>query len=75
MTFAEYITSCHVTDTPRGDFIEDARVLIRVGKLPDVQRWSQLEWFLLKRGACREAIEEGRKLWRQYERKQIDALM
>jgi hypothetical protein len=78
MTFADYITSCRVTDTPRGDFIEDTRVLIRTGKLPNLRSWDQLQSLMRSRGACSEAIDEGRKVWRQYESKrdaEIEALM
>lgn len=73
MTFKSYIQSARVTETPRGDFIADCKTLINCNKLPDVQSWSELYGFMWKRGACREAIEEARKVWRQYQAKVSEA--
>jgi len=40
ISFKEYLQQRRRTDTPQGDFVEDAR---RDGKLPDVRTWDQLE--------------------------------
>jgi hypothetical protein len=68
-TFTDFIRSRRVTDTPRGDFIEDTKGLIRLNRFPDPKSLPALEWFMVRRHACKEAITEARKLWREYERK------
>jgi hypothetical protein len=35
MTFTEFIQSRRTTDTPRRDFIEDTKALIRINRFPD----------------------------------------
>jgi hypothetical protein len=65
-SFREFIHTRRVTDTPRGDFIADARCDPR---FPDVQRWSELETYLwLQAEACPEAIREAKRLWKEFER-------
>jgi hypothetical protein len=68
LTFAKFIMSRHVTDTPRGDFIDDSRLLIKLDKLPAIQKRSELDAFLWGRGAAPVAVLAGRKLWGEYKR-------
>jgi hypothetical protein len=66
MRFREWVRSRRVTDTPRGDFVEDSRV---ARDFPDVDSWDEMESYLLfRRRACQEAMAEGKRLWREYQR-------
>lgn len=65
MTFREWLDGLRVRDTPRGDFIADVRRDPAFGS-PDSE--VMLTVYLQQMGACREAISEGRKLWKEYER-------
>jgi hypothetical protein len=70
-TFTEFIQSRRITDTPRGDFIEDTKGLILVNRFPDPKSLAALEWFMVnKRHARKKAIREARNLWREYVRSQ-----
>jgi hypothetical protein len=66
MTFTDYIKSARVTQTPRGDFIADTKTLINCGKFPDMKTWSELYHFMSMRNAGGEAINQARRVWRQY---------
>jgi hypothetical protein len=63
MTFSEWLKTARITDTPQGDFIDDAR---SDSHFPNVQTWDQLDNYLLSRGACREAKEAAKLVWRRY---------
>jgi hypothetical protein len=73
MTFKEFIQSARVTNSPRGDFIADAKTLINAGVFPTVEGWGDLYGFMARRRACPEAVEEARKLWRQFKFKVSEA--
>ena len=66
LTFREYLESCHVTDNLRGDFIADAKLDKR---MPDARTWGDLETHMVCRGACREALRQAKRVWRQYLKK------
>jgi hypothetical protein len=66
MTFAKFIQSKNITNSPRGDFIADTKTLINASVFPVVESWGDLYRFMIRRRACPEAIEEARKLWRAY---------
>jgi hypothetical protein len=66
MSFANFLLPLHVTKSPRGDFIADAKMLISCGRFPVVTNWSELYLLMRTRNACPEAIAEARKLWRTY---------
>jgi hypothetical protein len=68
MTFSEFIATRKITNTPRGDFLEDTKTLINCKKFPAVTSWGDLYCFMRGRRACDEAIAEGRKLWAQYKK-------
>ena len=68
MRFQEWLGTRKAHDNPRGDFIEDSRTLLDLGKFPDVDTLEQLLWWLQQRGACEEAVAEARGLWREYAR-------
>ena len=67
-TFSDFIKSVRVTNSPRGDFIADTKTLINCGKLPAIKTWGELYHFMSSRHACPEAIEQARKVWRQYQK-------
>ena len=67
-TFTEFLHTRRITDTPRGDFIRDAR-----GDRwwPNPSSWLDLESYLRQSPhghACLDAIREAQRLWREYER-------
>jgi len=70
-TFAEYVGTRRVTDSPRGDFIDDSQMLIRCGKFPAVETWPVLESFLVFRGAGPDTIRQARVVWRAFERRKV----
>jgi hypothetical protein len=74
MTFKDYIQSTRVFPTPRGDYIADTKTLINAGVFPAIDSWSDLYGFMAGRGARPEAIEEARKVWRQYKAKVSEAV-
>jgi hypothetical protein len=67
-TFTEFVSSRRITDTPRGDFIEDTRSLISIGQFSEPEGLGDLIFFLRSRQACQEAVRQGRKVWHQYAR-------
>ncbi len=67
MTFEAWIASRRVTDTPRGDFVQDYR---RAPKPDGAQSWVALQWYLMSRGAVPSAIKAARSVWREFERAQ-----
>jgi hypothetical protein len=73
MKFAEFIQSARVTATPRGDYIADTKTLINAGVFPAVDSWADLYGFMSRRGSRLEAIEEARKVWRQFKSKVSEA--
>lgn len=68
MTFAEFIQSRNITNSPRGDFIADTKTLINCRRFPAVTCWSELYSFMSNRRASQEAIAEARKLWRSFQK-------
>jgi hypothetical protein len=68
MSFTDFLLSRRVGDNPRGDFIEDTRMLIEGGRFPAFTSIEALEGWLMLNGACDEAIREGCRLWRQYQK-------
>ncbi len=66
MTFKEFVAKCRLTDTPRGDFLRDARC--GEGLPSTIDSWRQLEDYLASQGACSEADEAARGVWREYAR-------
>lgn len=72
MNFREYVLSRRAADNIRGDFINDAKA---DRKFPEAAAtWGDVETYLLVRGACREAVQAGRKLWNEYARNCLPAL-
>jgi len=63
VSFKDYIKGRRRTDTPQGDFVDDAR---DDRNLPDAKSWSELENYLLNRRAIPDAIAAARLVWRQY---------
>jgi hypothetical protein len=66
MTFIDFIQTCRVTDTLRGDFIADTQSLIKSGAFPDIASWGALEAFMRSHSACPEAVKAGRRVWRRF---------
>jgi hypothetical protein len=71
MTFKEFILACRVSDSPRGDFVDDTQTLIRLDRFPNVDSWEDLEFFLLSRSACPEARTAAKGIWREYEMSEL----
>lgn len=68
MNFKEFVISRRKTDSPRGDFVEDCKSLIKLGKMPNFHSLGALVEFIRWRHACPEALREARKLWKEYTR-------
>lgn len=66
MTFTDFLQSRNVTNSPRGEFIAEAKTLINADVIPDIQAWAELYRFLCRRGANDETITIARHLWREY---------
>lgn len=66
MTFDEYLANRQARDNPQGDFVLDARGDARMA---DMKSWDQLRTYLFSRGACQEAIDAGKLVWRSYQLK------
>jgi hypothetical protein len=65
VSFHEFIRTRRITDTPRGDFIGDAK---DDRTLPNATRWSELEFYLLQKHACLEAVRQAKKVWNEFNR-------
>lgn len=63
MTFAEYIATRRITDTPQGDFTMDAG---RDKNLPDVKSWEELKRYLERKGGHSDVIAAARLVWQGY---------
>jgi hypothetical protein len=72
MTFKAWLLSRKGGDDPRGDFLRDTH---DIGDAfpKDFAGWDAFEHYLLyTRGACYETIEEGKKLWDEWERTRVE---
>jgi hypothetical protein len=65
-TFIEWLQSRRAHDTPRDDFIRDARNDRRFPVC--CADWDALQSYLRDRNACDNAVREERRLWREYEK-------
>lgn len=63
--WGEFLCTRNVTDTPRGDFINDAW---GDTKMLNAKTWDEVESIVRGKHACEEAIREAKKIWRAYER-------
>jgi len=70
LCFVDFIATLRVFPTPRGDLIALFRTLINANAFPRVATWSDLFRFMTVRRAAPEAINEARKLWREYTKSQ-----
>lgn len=52
-----------VTPNAEGDFIEDARLLIELGRFSDASTWDRFEWHLVLRRASPEAVAAARRVF------------
>jgi uncharacterized protein YozE (UPF0346 family) len=65
-TFRAWLTIARVTNDPEGDFVADAR---RDPTFPEaVPDIKAMRGYLLRQGACREALATVPRVWRRYER-------
>ena len=64
-SFYEWVMTRRITDTPRGDLIYDIK---RDKRFTTINDKESIEGYLIRQHACREAIEEFWKLWKEYER-------
>ncbi|SRR6266566_5132965 len=67
MSFRAYVQKRRITDTPAGDFVDDARY---DKTLPDAATWEKLKSYLRCRNACPGAIKAAKQVWRGYEASQ-----
>ena len=67
-TFVDFILSQRVMQSPRGELLALFKTLINAGAFPTIDSWADLYGFMTGRHACPEAIAEGRKLWREYQK-------
>jgi len=63
-SFKTYVQNRRLTDSPAGDFVADAKA---DPTFPDPATWEELEGYLRRRGAIRDAITAGRAVWRGYQ--------
>ena len=72
MPFRAWLLSREGGDDSRGDFLRDARD--SANAFPqDFASWNAFESYLRNtRGACYETIEEGKKLWDEWERTRVE---
>jgi hypothetical protein len=75
VSFADYILSCRVADSARGDFVKGAQALIRAGKMPRVRTWRELECFILGAGGCPHVVEAARSIWIEFERERASEML
>jgi hypothetical protein len=67
VSFNEFILTCFVTDSERGDFVKSAQALIRAGKMPRITRWRELECYILGAGGCGHVVAAARQTWVEFE--------
>ena len=70
LSFADFVMRLRVTMGPRGDLIALYKTLISARALPTFAAWADLYGFMVRRNTRLEAINEARKLWRQYQKSQ-----
>jgi hypothetical protein len=69
MTLADYIWTRKRSDTPRGDFIEDAKSVIAAGDFPkSFDDLLHFQTWMLSSGGCPLAVTAGTQVWREYEK-------
>lgn len=68
MTFKEYLSKRRITNTPQGDFTEDAR---RDEKMPDVQTWDELKSYVRFKTRHPDAMQAARLVWQGYISKMV----
>jgi hypothetical protein len=64
MSFLRYLDTLTVTDTPCGNFVDDAQ---RDCQMPNVQSWPELQEYLRRTGWFDSAIQAAQLVWRDYE--------
>jgi hypothetical protein len=64
-TFGAWLAAARVTNDPEGDFVADAR---RDPTFPEtITSMRAMRGYLLRKGACREALAVVPGVWRRYE--------
>lgn len=66
ITFADFMQTRNVTNSPRGAILAEVKTLINAGAFPTVQSWPELYRFFSRRHASDETIVLARQLWREY---------
>lgn len=64
-SFLEYIEIRRITDSPAGDFTNDAK---RDRNLPDAQTWDELRRYLKWKTNDAQVIAAARSVWAQFVR-------
>jgi len=70
LSFADFVLTLRVTAGPRSDLIALYKTLINARAFPTIAAWSDLYRLMTGRRASNEAIDEARKLWRQFSKSQ-----
>ncbi|SIO24636.1 hypothetical protein SAMN05443247_03114 [Bradyrhizobium erythrophlei] len=68
LAFVDFILTLRIFPTPRGDLIALYKTLISARAFPTITTWPELYGFMSRRNARPEAIDEARKLWKQYQK-------
>ena len=63
MSFKSYLARRRTTETPAGDFVEDAR---RDRRMPDVQSWKELKRYLEGQRVDYMVMDAARTVWASY---------
>ncbi|MET4636599.1 hypothetical protein [Kaistia defluvii] len=66
-SFREYLFRVEFADDPRGDFISDARTMIRAGNMPEIASLDSLLSHLRMRGADRAVAPIAERVWAEYQ--------
>jgi hypothetical protein len=67
VSFNDYLLTCCAAKGDTGDFVRDARALVRAGKMPRLRTWRELECFILGAGGCCHVVEAARQTWVEFE--------
>lgn len=70
LSFADFVMRLRVTMGPRGDLIALFKTLASARAFPPIAAWADLYGFMVRRSSPPAAIDEARKLWRQYQKSQ-----
>jgi hypothetical protein len=65
-TFADFISATRVIPSRRGDLLKMFQMMIANDAFPAVAEWSELYRLMGRLSAGDDAVDQARKLWREY---------